>query len=384
MSGSSIDRAQVVEKALEASIASGKAIGIQVAAYKNGKLVLDAWAGLADERTGRKVDGDTLFNVFSVAKAVTATALHIQAERGLVDYDKPIAAYWPEFAAHGKEQATVRNALTHCAGVPQMPEGVTPELICDWDLMCSHIAALEPLFPIGTVQAYHAMTFGWIVGEIVCRTDPARRPLNQFIQEEIATPLGIDDLWLGVPDSAFPRIAKLTNANASDPPLPEGSMAARAMPPAVSLTPETMERPLVRRATVAGVGGIFNARSEARFWAMLAAEGELDGVRLLSEDRVRSFLVPSALYGQTDPVLGGVLPISCGGYWFGSDHVRVHAVGSPHSLCHPGAGGSIGWADLDNNVAVAICLNRMYNCKSREDDPVLPIALAIREALGIL
>lgn len=372
-----------VRRAVATAVEAGHHIGIQVAAYQNGRQVIDIWDGLADPASGRRVDGDTLFNVFSVAKAVTATALHMQAERGLVDYDQKITTYWPEFAEHGKDIATVRHALTHSAGVPQMPEGVTIERICDWDRMCRDIAALEPLFPIGESQAYHAMTFGWIIGEIVRRTDPARRPLNQFIQEEICRPLGIADLWLGMPDSEFPRIAKLTNANADDPPLPPDSLTAKAMPVAVSLTPETMERPEVRRATVAGVGGIFTARSEARFWAILAGGGQLDGIRLLSEDRVRSFLQLSPLAGQTDPVLKGELPISTGGYWMGAGHTRTQPVGNPRALCHPGAGGSIGWADLDNNVAVAICLNRMYNCKSRDDDTVLPIALAVREALGV-
>jgi len=372
-----------VEQAIAQAIESGQHIGVQVAAYKDGHQVLDVWGGLADSTTGRPVDGDTLFNAFSVAKAVTATALHIQAERGAVDYDEKIAYYWPEFAQNQKGAATVRHALTHCAGVPQMPEGVTVADICDWDGMCRSIAALEPMFPIGETQAYHAMTFGWIVGEIVRRTDPDRRPLNRFIQEEISQPLGISDLWLGTPESEWPRIAKLSDANAEDPPLPPESITAKAMPAAVSLTPETMERPEVRRATVAGVGGIFTARSEARFWAMLAGGGQIDGVRLLSEDRVRSFQVPSPLAGQTDPVLKGELPVSSGGYWLGADHTRTQAVGNPRALCHPGAGGSIGWADLDNNISVAICLNRMYNCKSREDDSVLPIALAVRNSLGV-
>ena len=375
---------EIVKASLEKVIAQHEGIGLQVAAYLNGDLAIDTWAGLADEGAGRLVDGDTLFNVFSVAKAVTATALHIQAERGLVDYDEKISTYWPEFGVHGKDKATVRHALTHCAGVPQMPEGVLPEHICDWDRMCADIANLEPMFPIGEKLAYHSITFGWIIGEIVCRTDPARRTLNQFVQEEICAPLNIPDLWMGIPDSVVPRVAKLTNANAGGPPIPEGSVTALSMPAAVSLTPETMERPEVRRATVAGVGGIFTARSEARFWAMLAQGGELDGVRILSKDRVNSFITPSDLDGQVDPVLSAVLPISSGGYWLGSDHLRVYSVKNPRAICHPGAGGSLGWADIDNNIAVAICLNRMYNAKGLDDDPIYYVTEEIRRALGVL
>src|ERR1700736_3802527 len=121
---------RIVQKAVDAAIAEGGEIGLQVAAYLNGELVVDVWGGLADETTGRRVDGDTLFPVFSVTKAVTATALHIQAERGLIDYDRPSSDYWPEFVAKGKGTATVRDALTHQPGIPLMPAGVSAEQIC--------------------------------------------------------------------------------------------------------------------------------------------------------------------------------------------------------------------------------------------------------------
>jgi CubicO group peptidase (beta-lactamase class C family) len=123
----------VFQKAVEGAIREQGEVGLQVAVYHRGELVVDAWGGVADETTGRKVDADTLFPVFSVVKAVTATALHIQAERGLIAYDQPVARYWPEFAAQGKEHATIRDALSHRLGIPQMPEGVTPELMCDYD-----------------------------------------------------------------------------------------------------------------------------------------------------------------------------------------------------------------------------------------------------------
>src|SRR5271155_440332 len=116
---------RAVQQSLENAIATQGEIGIQVAAYLHGRLVIDCWAGIADPATGRAVDGDTLFNVYSVTKAVTSTAVHVQAERGLIDYDRPIAEYWPEFGAHGKQDITVREALTHTTGVPQMPPGTS-------------------------------------------------------------------------------------------------------------------------------------------------------------------------------------------------------------------------------------------------------------------
>jgi CubicO group peptidase (beta-lactamase class C family) len=131
---------RIVQKAVDAAIAEDGEIGLQVAAYLNGELAVDVWGGLADETTGRRVEGDTLFPVFSATKAVTATALHIQAERGLIDYDQPIAHYWPEFAAQGKDKARVRDALTHRTGIPLMPEGVSPAQMCDFDWMVDRLA----------------------------------------------------------------------------------------------------------------------------------------------------------------------------------------------------------------------------------------------------
>jgi len=373
------DPRSAVLRALEAAVAAGHEIGLQVCAYLDGCQVVDAWAGLADPETGREVDGETLFNVFSVSKAVTATALHIQAERGLVDYDAPIASYWPEFAAHGKGAATVRHALTHRIGVPQMPDGVTPLMMCDWDAMAAAIADLPPLFPVGGKTAYQSMTFGWIVGEIVRRSDPKGRPFRQFVQDEISTPLGLSDLWLGIPDAVEPRVARLTDANAGDPPPPETSLFAASMPPAVALVPRVFERPDVRRACIPGVGGIFNARSQARFFAMLAQGGELDGVRLLSRERVAGFSTLRTASDELDPVMFGIpLPISVGGYWLGGPKVK-----NPRAIWHPGAGGSIGWADPDARLAVAICHNRMFNTRDPAEDPILPICDAIRAALGL-
>lgn len=373
-----------VKAALDHAIRERGEIGLQVAAYLDGKLVIDTWAGLADETTGRAVDADTLFNVYSVTKAVTATAIHIQAEKGLLDYDAPIARYWPEFGVKGKENATVAHALMHRTGTPQMPEGTSAATICDWDSTCRQIAALEPLFPVGEKTAYHSMSFGWILGEIVRRTDPRQRPFGQFIQEELCKPLGITDLWIGIPDAVEPRVAKLTNANAGDRRAPPESLFVKSLPYSVSLVPEIYELPSVRRACVAAVGGIFNARSEARFWSLLAQGGALDGVRLLSAERVRRASQPRPYNDDPDPVYFNTpMRLSQGGYWMGAPIVPVCAVTEPRAICCPGAGGSIGWADPDTKLAVAICHNRMYRPRNCADDPIVPIAQAVRASLGL-
>ncbi len=372
-----------VQRAIDDAVAANRAIGVQVAAYLDGVPVIDAWGGLADPATGRKVDGDTLFNVFSVTKAVAATALHILADRGLIDYDAPVARYWPDYGAHGKGGTTVRHVLTHRAGVPQMPDGVTPERMCDWGWMTGRIADLVPVAEPGTRTLYLSMTFGWIVGELVRRADPQGRSLGRFVREEIAEPLGIADLWIGVPDHAVPRIARLTDAMTPVPPEYLPPLFTASMPPAVALVPAVFERPDVRRAEVAGVGGIFNARSQARFWSLLAQGGTLDGVRLLSPELAATLNTPRADSDEPDAVMFGIpLPISIGGFWLGGDRPPVCAVRNPRALCHPGQGGSIGWADPDGKLAVAICHNRMFNADRRDNDPIQPIADAVRDALG--
>lgn len=386
------DPNRIVQEAVDVAIGERGEIGLQVAAYLDGKQVVDVWGGLADETTGRKVDADTLFPVFSVTKAVTAVALHIQAERGLVDYAMPIAHYWHEFGAHSKDKGTVYDALTHRLGVPIMPMGVTPELMCDWDWMVQRVADMRPLFEPGTKSAYMSYTYGWVIGEVVRRSDPKRRPFGRFIQEEICHPLGIDNLWIGIPDAVEPRVAKLTNMPPIAPGAPgmaPGALSPLAIPPQVGTTQEVFGRPDVRRACIPGAGGIMNARSAARFFAMLAQGGELDGVRLLSEERVGLFSVPRPPCDY-DYVQGVPHNGSIGGFHLvasigdAAPPIAMVAGGSnPRTFGHPGAGGSIGWADPDTHLAVAIAHNRMFRASTPEENPLVPIGQAVRKALGV-
>jgi CubicO group peptidase (beta-lactamase class C family) len=371
-----------VQAAIEQAIRDQGEIGIQVAAYLDGELVIDCWAGVADSTTGRPVDAATLFNVFSVTKAVVSTAVHVQAERGYLDYDEPVATYWPEFAANGKGDITVRDVLTHHTGTPQMPEGTSPQTICDWDFIVAGIARLAPILPKNK-PAYQSMSFGWILGEIVRRTDPKRRDFRSFIREEIAEPFGIADLWVGIPDEVEPRIAKLVDGGSSAAP-PADSYFARSLPLNVQLVPAVFERPDVRRACIAGVGGIFNARSEARFWAILANGGALDGKRLLSRERVDAACLPRP-GNDPDPVyFNAPMTLSQGGYW-------MHSAATPftcaaqgvRTICVPGAGGSLGWADPDTKLAVAFCHNRMIRPRTCADHPLTAIANTIRTSLGL-
>jgi CubicO group peptidase (beta-lactamase class C family) len=344
-----------VRDALDEALASGE-VGIQVAAYLGDELIVDEWAGVADKGTGRLVDGDTLFVPFSVTKGLVATALHVQAERGLVEYGSPVSKYWPEFAQNGKQATTVCDALSHRAGIPAMPVGCTPDLMCDWDWMIARLADMRPLFPPGTTNSYHNLNWGWIIGEIVRRTDPKQRSLSDFIKQEICDPLGIRDVYFGVPNDELHRVAPVVADHL--PRLDPDLLREASMPVPVFPAPPVANLRTVWQSCHPGAGAIVSARGCARYFAMIANGGQLDGVKLLSEERIRSLTQPRP--AGTDQVLLFEAALGIGGFWL-ADKARYPLFGR-HSdiLHHPGIGGSIAWADLDAHLSVAICHNWMH------------------------
>src|SRR5246500_5351259 len=317
--------------------------GVQVAAYRGDELIIDGWIGEADSR-GTAVTGSTLFPIFSVTKGLTATAIHLQAERGLLDYESPAAAYWPEFKANGKQDITVRQLMTHQSGLPQMPAGVTPERLQDWDWCVENIAALEPILPAGS-SAYASLSYGWLLGELVRRTDPAHRGFAQFTREDILEPLGIDDFYVGMNGRQHDRVAELVTTStlrADPPPLRE-----LAMPPAVEPC-VLWNNPVLYDAVIPGAGGIANARSVARLFAMLAGKGAFGGRRILSEERVMACTEPRPNSGQLDPVLDQVPWIGIGGGGVrGPAPPAEPVIGTgPNTLASNGAGGVIALGGL--------------------------------------
>src|SRR5947209_10221416 len=187
-----------VQEAIDQLVESGAERGIQVAAYRDGELVVDAVAGLADPATGRLVTSSTPFYNFSIVKGAASAIAHILVERGLFGYDAPVVDLWPEFGAHGKQSVTVRHVLNHSAGVPGIPLDTTLEDLCNWDKMCAAIADEEPWWEPGTKVGYHAYTFGYIVGQIIRRT--TGNPISTVLREAVSRPLGVDDeLCFSVP-----------------------------------------------------------------------------------------------------------------------------------------------------------------------------------------
>jgi len=313
--------------------------------YLNGKLAIDAWAGLADPARKKSADGDTLFMLSSTTKGITATCMHILVEKQKLDYDMPIVKVWPEFGAHGKGAATLRHALSHQTGVPQTPVGYTPDWLADWDRMCRGIADLTPMFPIGQRTAYHSLNFGYINGEILRRVDG--RSIGQFLQDEICKPLKTNGIFLGVPDADLGRVAVLTDG----PPAPVAYDASMVGEPAGSHVAKAFNRTDVIKAAIPGSGGIMSARGLARHYAMLANWGELDGVRILPESRVRAAIELQTF--EWDEVYKVRVRRSLG-YRRGRD---TGPLASPEAFGHVGGGDSFGYADPARRLGIGFAKN---------------------------
>lgn len=368
----------LIQQALERSLELGE-IGISVAAYHRGELIADATAGVMDTDTKRPVDAKTLFPVFSVTKGITALAVHIQAERGLLTTDAPVSRYWPEFAAHGKESITVEDVLSHRAGIPQMP-ATTPPQMADWDWMIARIAEQEPIFQPGNHNAYHVLVWGWIVGEIVRRADPKHRPFKVFVEEEICRPLGISDFHLGVADDDLDRVATLYGGDSFGMDDKYGVNPAGVFP-----SGKVHNQRAVQQAVDPGAGAITTAKSVARIFALIAQGGALDGVRLMTPERAAGLVRPRKGASDPDKVLPIPVWFGAGGFWLGGEAGASDPLVGDHRdiVYSPGAGGSIAWADLRDGIAVAICHNNMDTPSVREPERTFePIVRAIRQIVA--
>jgi CubicO group peptidase (beta-lactamase class C family) len=304
--------------------------------------------------------------------------MHACVEKHKLDYDMPIVKVWPEFGAHGKQDATLRMALAHQTGVPQTPVGYTPEWLPDWDRMCRGIAALEPMFPVGQRTAYHSLNFGYINGEILRRVDG--RTIAQFLQDEICKPLRINGAYLGVPDSELKRVAVLTDA----PPAPPEYDASMVGEPAGSHVAQVFNRREVQQASIPGSGGIFSARGLARHYGMLANWGELDGVRVLPEARIRAGIELQTL--EMDEIYK-VRVRRALGYRRGKD---TGPLASPDAFGHVGGGGSFGYADPARKLGIAFSKNyftyRSGGAVNKGRPPRTPadvVTGAVFDALGL-
>lgn len=355
---------EAVAEVFEANFTERGDVGAAFCLYAGGRKVVDIWGGVADPKAGRPWAEDTLTLVYSTTKGVTAICAHLLAERGQLDLDAPVASYWPEFAAAGKDRVTVADLLSHRAGLPTLDPRLSPEAALEWEPAVRNLAAQAPMWEPGTAHGYHAVTFGWLVGEVIRRVS-GRSP-GRFLAEEVSGPLGLD-LWIGLPETEEPRVSRLL---ASGPPVPDkealaslpadqlerlrammapGSLMQRALNP--TDPPFSFNRRQVHAGELPGANGIATARALAKLYA--STVGALDGRRLLSSDTVAAATAERS--SGPDQVL--VRPTRFGAGFF-LDSGFSPLLG-PRSFGHPGAGGSLAFADPDREVGFAYVMNQM-------------------------
>lgn len=342
-----------VQETIDRMVDSGEEVGVQVAVYRRGEMVVDAVAGVADPSTGRKVTSDTPFYNFSICKAAASTIVHMLAERGLFTYETPVAALWPEFAAHGKQKVTIRQVLNHSAGVPGIPMQTTMEDLCDWNKMCAAIADEELWWEPGTQLGYHAYTFGYLAGEIVRRA--TGKKISQVLADEVAGPLGMArELYFGMPESEHHRLARLEDAPSEAgamPELPPDLPMFKAGPMSLFPTATLGNRTDILAADIPA-GGKTSARAIARMYAALL--GEVDGVRLLTPERLREATTLSM--SGVDAVFG--MPSAWAlGYAIGRPGSSPEE--SPTAFGVGGAGGSFAFGDTSSGIAFGLTKNRL-------------------------
>jgi CubicO group peptidase (beta-lactamase class C family) len=363
-----------VREVFEASFDKGE-VGAGVAVYADGVRVVDLWGGWRDGDRTRPWTRDTLVNTFSTTKGMTTVCAHRLVERGLLDVDEPVATYWPEFAQAGKERVTVRHLLTHQAGLPAVDPPLPPEQRHDWAAVTAALAAQPPAWEPGTHAAYHAVTFGYLVGEVVRRVDG--RSLGTYFRDEVAEPLGADFLIGFGPEHDARCADVLPPQPAADGQLSPAAAASAAM------SRGTNSRAW-RAAEIPAANGHGTADGVARVYAALARGGTIDGVEVLRPSTIAAATVrqhpsggpPDAGAGAPDAatqlaargpagitglpfalgflVIGEFLRLRAGGGGGGAGDVPGGAL-----FGHPGAGGSIGAADPEARIGFGYVMNQM-------------------------
>ncbi len=362
------DVARVLRRQIPGSRRRGRPGGAAVCVYHRGEVVVDCWGGTRDAE-GDPWTEDTLSLSYSTTKGVTSTLLHVLADRGLVDYDAPVAEYWPEFADAGKGRITVRQVLCHEAGLYRVRDMIDhAQRFVDWEHMVDALARSAPCHEPGAAHGYHGWTYGWLVGEIIQRV--TGRTFAQVLASELAEPLGLDGCFVGLPADQMHRRAQLIHARRiarrrSGNLVPmAGRVISRALGLAgivdLSHTHAALVPPGIEEidfgseawaaASIPAANGIFSARALARLYAMLAGGGAIDGVRLLSRETVeRAMRVQNRGIGRVVPY-----PM----HWRLGYH-RVNTLGAriPRGFGHSGFGGSGAWADPDRRLSLGMVLN---------------------------
>jgi CubicO group peptidase (beta-lactamase class C family) len=352
-----------VEAAFHGNFQTDDETGAAVSVYHRGRKVVDLWGGSFDGGE-QPYDDSTLQLVFSTTKGITAIAVGICVQRGLLDYGAPVTKYWPEFGAMGKDEATVAQLLSHQLGLFSVQGEITLDEALDWDTITARLAQTAPEWPIGTNHGYHALTYGWLAGELVRRVDPQHRSVGQFVQDEIAGPLGAE-FYIGLPEPLEPRVAPILGApistESSDPALK--ALLEQFMGPnsnggrALSLNGAFSKNGLfntraVHGAQIPAANGITNASSLAKIYAATLAP--IDGLQLLDDDVRNVARITVTPDGEADACL--MMPTTFGMGFM--THGGFTPYAGPGSFGHPGAGGSVGFASPELQLGFGYVMNR--------------------------
>jgi CubicO group peptidase (beta-lactamase class C family) len=364
---------------LESTLAKGELFhGAQVAVFRRGRCALFAGGGLARVRTDMRVEPDTLFVLFSTTKGLAGLAMAMLYERQAFHYDEPVTKYWPGFASVVPEKAcvTIRHVLSHRAGFPLGPRSLTPEQWGDREAIRRAMEEVPLRFVPGERNAYHAMNYGHVVNELITRIDG--RDCGAFLREEVFAPLGLADLYVGLPDDPAlearvawcyhevdlspGQMARATGvvggaaAQAAAPAsAPAASRPRRAPPERYADVPEMWHEfnwPETHRAVLPAAGGIGTARDVAELYAVLAQGGQRGELILVSRDTLAQATTPTNREGEIDGTIR--FPIR----WGLGFHMGQHGRGSTlRTFGHAGAGGQTGFADPDRELAFAFVTN---------------------------
>jgi CubicO group peptidase (beta-lactamase class C family) len=361
----------------KANFARRGELGAACAAYVRGEKVVDLWGGYRDARRQERWAEDTLVLVYSTSKGMAATAVALASSRGLLDYDALVADYWPEFAQNGKGAITVRQLLSHQAGLSGLDVPLDSRKLSDLDAVADALARQTPAWEPGTRQGYHALTLGWYESELIRRVDPERRSLGRFFAEEVAAPLGLE-FYIGLPRSvASERVAAIKGASipamlAHVRTMPALMMAAFLSPGSHTSRafrnprlrgPADLDRPAYRAVEIPAGGGIGQVRSIARAYADLAAGGPELG---LTEETMAEMTAPPRPPSGEPRDLVLWVPVAYSLGWV-RPTPEFRFGWSDRSFGHPGAGGSFGFADPVAEVGFAYAPNRLGH--HLRDDP---------------
>lgn len=370
------DRYAAVREVFEANLASGADLGASFCATVEGETVVDLWGGFADPAKTRPWRRDTIVNVYSTTKTMTALTALLIADRGDLDFDAAVARYWPEFGANGKAEVKVRHLMSHSAGLSGWKEKISTEDLYDWEKATSLLAAQAPYWTPGAAPGYHALTQGYLVGEVVRRI--TGKSLGTVFREEIAEPLGAD-FWIGLPASEDGRVAELI------PPPPGGAVGdgpgqtelQRNMSDNPGIDVSATKTRAWRGAEIPAAGGTGAARSVAEIHAILANGGMAKGRRFLSEAGCRKalelqiegqdlILGTPARYGMGFGLAGGVVPLP-----------------NPNTIYWGGYGGSLVIIDMDARTTFGYAMNKMAGT-TQGDTRAFGLAMAMWQAMGAI